>query len=40
VIPKVTNFVAFILSTVFLFFLTKLHCSSNSKAPGVRSQTS
>ena len=40
VIPKVTRFIAFILGTVFLFFLTKLHCSSNSKARGVRSWTS
>ena len=37
-IPKVAGFVAFIRRTVF-FFLTKLHCSSNSKARGVRSWT-
>jgi len=40
VIPKVTRFIAFILGAVFLFFLTKLHCSSNSKARGVKSRTS
>ena len=38
-IPKVTHVIALIRGTVFLLFLTQAHCSSHSKARGVRSRT-